>query len=317
MLLNNNRCFIGGRGGDSWCTHSCWCIWLSVCSYVHICFGFERFVCPSVFVFLPPPSSPTPSVSGGRLRNDQSGFDAVGPCPGFLQHMRQLWKPPEPKACDNPVWRRKFDGVSVHLMCNHYPHLHLLEHGRLSHCCILPDVWTPHFTCGRQDVFGSGEGSAVGSVERRRSSSAIIRQDSPEEVRNQHPTWSMLPVLKEYSSRCFCKRIRSDWKDSTVGYNPSLITFNGLFAQQPFHINQGSSPQLGYNMLTKWRLLISYLNTSLYQPWRLKKCFSALKKTNTLMTSICYYLNIICQLFVEKRTSCENVSARWSWHASH
>lgn len=59
-----------------------------VCPSAHICFGFDRFVCPSVFVLLPPPSSPTPSVSRGRLRNDQSGFDAAGPCPDSPQPMR-------------------------------------------------------------------------------------------------------------------------------------------------------------------------------------------------------------------------------------
>lgn len=59
-----------------------------VCPSAHICFGFDRFVCPSVFVLLPPPSSPTPSVSRGRLRNDQSGFDAPGPWPVSPQPMR-------------------------------------------------------------------------------------------------------------------------------------------------------------------------------------------------------------------------------------
>lgn len=46
----------------------------------------------------------------------------------------QLRRPPEPKSCDNPVWRWKFDEISVHLMCNHYPHLDLLE--RTSGRCI-------------------------------------------------------------------------------------------------------------------------------------------------------------------------------------
>lgn len=59
---------------------------LSIFNYCHICFSFDWFVCPSVFVFLPPPPL-SPSVSGGRLRNDPSGFDAAGPCPCFLQHM--------------------------------------------------------------------------------------------------------------------------------------------------------------------------------------------------------------------------------------
>lgn len=104
MLLTINRCLSGRRGQESpRRPHSCRFVRLSVCC-PHICFGFDRLVCPSVFVFLPPPSSPTPSVSGGRLRNDQSGFDAFGPCPGFPRRTRAGnpgLEPPEPKPCDN------------------------------------------------------------------------------------------------------------------------------------------------------------------------------------------------------------------------
>lgn len=250
MLLNINRCLKGGRGGE-YCRlpHSRWCVCLSVCSYGHICFGSERFVCPSVFVFLPPPSSSTPSVSGGRLRNDQSGFDAIGPCPGFLQHMRPGSKVVWPSCLEQEVWW-DISAFDVQPLFTPWP--------VRADSLILPDVWTPYRTYGRQEVLWRGISDGEGEKMTVASFSAIIRQDSPEEVRNQHPTWSMLPVLNEYRSGCFCKLIRSEWKDSTAGYDPSLSTFNGLFMQQPFHINHGSSLQLGYNMLTKWRLLISY-----------------------------------------------------------
>lgn len=112
-------------------------------------------------MFLPPPFSSTPSVSGGRLRNDQSGFDAVGPCPGFLQHMR----PGNYESFLNQSLVAILFGAGS-LMSNHYAHLDLSEHGRLSHCCILSKVWMPPCTCGRQEVLGSGEGSAMGRVER-------------------------------------------------------------------------------------------------------------------------------------------------------
>lgn len=57
------------------------------------------------------------------------------------------------------------------------------------------DAWMLHRTCGRQEVLGTGEGSVMGGDVP--SSSAIIRQDSPEEVRNQHPISSILPLLED------------------------------------------------------------------------------------------------------------------------
>lgn len=162
---------------------------MSVCSYVHICFSFERFVCPSVFVFLPPPSSPSPPVSGGRLRNDQSGFDAVGPCPGFLQHMR----PGSYGGLLNqsPVTILFGDGSLMKyqcIWCATTIHTLTCQSERLdtaSHMWQTGSAWVWR---GISD--GEGGKTTVAS------SSAIIRQDSPEEVRNQHPTWSMPPVLK-------------------------------------------------------------------------------------------------------------------------
>lgn len=161
MLLNINRCLNGGRGGEySRLPHSRWCVCLSVCSYGHICFGFERSVCPSVFVFLPPPSSPTPSVSGGRLRNDLSGFDAVGPCPSLLQHMRPgNYESLLNQSCVTIQFAARSLMRYQCIWCATTIHT-MLELGRLSYCCILPDVW-------RQDVLGSAEGSAMRRVERR------------------------------------------------------------------------------------------------------------------------------------------------------
>lgn len=57
------------------------------------------------------------------------------------------------------------------------------------------DVWMLHHTCGRQEVLGSGGKKWMMAP----LSSAIIRQDSLEEVRNHHPIWSVPPVLAEYS----------------------------------------------------------------------------------------------------------------------
>lgn len=90
-------------------------VYLSIYRYHHICFSFDFpwFVCPSVFVFLPPPFPlpPPPPFSGGRLRNDQSGFDAAGPCPGFPQHMSPGNYESAPSRllllCNAPVWKRR------------------------------------------------------------------------------------------------------------------------------------------------------------------------------------------------------------------
>lgn len=244
-LLKMTRCLNGGGGGDyPRLPHSCWCVCLSVRSYGHICFGFERFVCPSVFVFLPPPSSLTPSVSGGRLRSDQSGFDAVGPCLPFYstrgwEISNASWAKAVRQSCVEQKVRWDISAFKVQPLSTPWPvrarpTLSLLHPAR--RLDAPSHMWqTGSARAWRAISHGEGEKTTTAS------SSAIIRQNSPEEVRNHYPTWSVLPIPKEYSSGRFCKLIRSDLKDSTAGYNPSLSTFNGLFAQQPFYINPGSS----------------------------------------------------------------------------
>lgn len=112
-LLNINRC---GRRSESirlrfFCSPPS--VYLSIYCYHHICFSFDFpwLVCPSVFVFLPSSFSSVPPFSGGRLRNDQSGFDAAGPCPGFPQHMGPGNYKSAPSRllllCNAPVWSRR------------------------------------------------------------------------------------------------------------------------------------------------------------------------------------------------------------------
>lgn len=57
------------------------------------------------------PSSSSPPFSWRRLRNDQSGFDAAGPCPGFPQHMSPGNYKSAPSCllllCNAPVWSKR------------------------------------------------------------------------------------------------------------------------------------------------------------------------------------------------------------------
>lgn len=125
------------------------------------------YLCFCLLLLLRPPLS----VEGGWGMISQA-LMPLAPAPAFYSTWgraitkaswtKVLWQ----SYLEQEVW---WDTVSVHLMYNHYPHLDLLEHGRLSHCCILSVVWTLHCTCGRQEVLGSGEGSAMGRVERPRS----------------------------------------------------------------------------------------------------------------------------------------------------
>lgn len=244
-LLNINRCLSGGRGGEKSVRLRLFCsFYLSIYRYRHICFSFDWFVCPSVFVFLPPPFPLSPSVSGGRVRNDQSGFDAAGLCPGFLQHMSPGNYKRAPNRllllCHAPVWsgrkrrrrsrskKKKRRRKKSNVRCDITPHtifncsaegpFHIFLNIQYKFTCsvVIGSSLTPPLCLDwetTKKVILRTSGCCITHVVARKYlglgwmmaplSSAIIRQDSPEEVRNHHPIWSILPVLAEYRTGAF------------------------------------------------------------------------------------------------------------------
>lgn len=114
-LLNINRCWSGGGevaiGLDS--LSSC-----PICPSTPITTSASVLTSPGLFVHLylcfsppPPPPFPLSPFGGGRLRNDQSGFDAAGLCPGFPKHMSPGNYDSTPRRllllCNAPVWIRR------------------------------------------------------------------------------------------------------------------------------------------------------------------------------------------------------------------
>lgn len=93
-------------------------------------------------------------------------------------------------------------------------------------------------TCGRQEALGNereGGQKTWWPLHPRQS-----LDKTPQEVRNHHPIWSILPVFLEYRAEAFrnihCMNV-CVWKESTAGLNMPFNVHNGLTVHQPLQIN--------------------------------------------------------------------------------